>query len=309
MNQYPFQFEKYKGPATRYRCPQCGQQRRFTRYVYTDTQQHVADHVGRCDRQDSCGYHLRPWDYLREQGVQRSTFTVARPSPPPVRVVPEVSAQRQLSYIPEWMANASFVNFRNNHFVQYLYTLGFERALVNRRILQYRIGTSDRWPGASIWWQKDKEQRYRTGKVMLYDHTGHRVKVPHSHIAWVHTQLGEEFQLGQCLFGEHLLQWWDQEAQVAIVESEKTAVIASMYMPQYLWMATGGKDGLTRERIAVLRGRKAMCYPDHGAYEVWRQRAYGLGDIIQMSVSTVMEQEGRSGEDIADYLLRVNGHE
>lgn len=312
-NNYPYQLEKYKGPSTRYRCPGCGQQRRFTRYVYTESGQQVADHVGRCDRQDSCGYHLRPWEYLKQQGIPQATFSVRRPRQQPHQVVREaiaaevVSAQRQVSYIPDQMANASFVNFRNNNFVQYLYTLGFERALVNRRILQYRIGTSERWPGASIWWQKDKAQRYRTGKVMLYDHTGHRVKEPHAHIAWVHSEMGEGYQLAQCLYGEHLLPWWDEAAQIAIVESEKTAVIASMYMPEYLWMATGGKDGLTPDRIAALRGREAVCYPDHGAYEVWQRRAQELGHIIQMSVSGVMEREGRSGEDVADWLLRVNG--
>ena len=42
---------------------------------------------------------------------------------------------------------------------------------------------------------------------MLYDPTtGKRVKEPFNHISWVHKVIKQpEFELKQCLFGEHLL--------------------------------------------------------------------------------------------------------
>lgn len=52
-------------------------------------------------------------------------------------------------------------------------------------------------------------------------------------------QLPADWQLSQCLFGEHLLALY-QGKPVGLVESEKTAVIAAGLMPKYMWLATGG---------------------------------------------------------------------
>ena len=67
---------------------------------------------------------------------------------------------------------------------------------------------------------------------MLYDSTtGHRTKEPRSYVSWVHTELNlVDYNLKQCLFGEHLLS--DNPAKpIAIVESEKSALIATHYTP------------------------------------------------------------------------------
>ena len=52
---------------------------------------------------------------------------------------------------------------------------------------------------------------------------------------------------------------------VALVESEKTAIICSAMMPQYLWLATGGKSQFN-SRLTVLKGRKIIAFPDIDAY-------------------------------------------
>lgn len=87
--------------------------------------------------------------------------------------------------------------------------------------MRYRIGTSNHWPNATIFWQIDQQQKVHTGKIMLYDyHTGHRVKDPFNHIAWVHkSENTKNFHLKQCLFGLHLLR--PDTKIVAIVEAEK----------------------------------------------------------------------------------------
>lgn len=59
--------------------------------------------------------------------------------------------------------------------------------------------------------------------------------------------LSSEWKLTQWQFGEHLLQ--DKvNANVALVESEKTAVICALLLPEYIWLATGGKS----QNIATL---------------------------------------------------------
>ena len=47
----------------------------------------------------------------------------------------------------------------------------------------------------------------------------------------------------QCLFGEHLLTRY-LERIVALVEAEKTAVIGAGFIPEYVWLATGGRKRL-----------------------------------------------------------------
>ena len=76
-------------------------------------------------------------------------------------------------------------------------------------------------------------------------------------INWVHSvmkyagQLPENWELTQCLFGEHLLSAIDEKQKtVALVESEKTAIIASCIMPKYIWLATGGKSQFNHIDIA-----------------------------------------------------------
>ena len=48
-------------------CPQCGRRHCFVRYV--DTQNncaYVSDTCGRCDHEQSCGYHLRPSEFFHD---------------------------------------------------------------------------------------------------------------------------------------------------------------------------------------------------------------------------------------------------
>ena len=70
------------------------------------------------------------------------------------------------------------------------------------------------------------------------------------------------FNLRQCLFGQHLLPLYPDKT-VFLVESEKSAVIASHYMPDVVWLAPGGKNiGLNVQTIEVLRGRDVVLLPD-----------------------------------------------
>ena len=109
---------------------------------------------------------------------------------------------------------------------------------------KYKIGTSKHWDGATVFWQTDNQNKVRTGKIMLYNsETGKRIKEPYNHVTWVHSVLHKgDYNLKQCFFGEHLLSE-DKSRPVALVESEKTALVASYYLPQFLWIASGGKNG------------------------------------------------------------------
>lgn len=175
----------------------------------------------------------------------------------------------------------------------------------------YKVGTSAKWGGSTVYWQIDLANRIRTGKIMSYDsHTGKRVKEPHGYVSWVYSELKlAEFNLKQCLFGEHLLSIRPQ-ASIIIVESEKTALIGSHFLPDYVWLATGGKNGcFNNDAMQVLENRNVILLPDLGATDSWKEKAIHLKSICKsVSVSNLLEEQAtdeqrNSGLDIADFLL------
>ena len=148
---------------------------------------------------------------------------------------------------------------------------------------------------------------------MLYDaETGRRVKEPFNHVTWVHSLLRlPDFNLRQCFFGEHLLPM-NRGKPVAIVESEKTALVAMYYLPEYVWLATGGKNGcFNADALRVLKDRQVILYPDIGATDQWQQKLSLLRKLcIEASIFNFLEDvatddERTAGLDIADYLLQI----
>ncbi len=114
----------------------------------------------------------------------------------------------------------------------------------------------------------------------------------------------KDFNLKQCLFGEHLLKE-DLNAPVAIVESEKTAIIAQAKMPKYLWLATGSLNEFKASKLEVLKNRRVVAFPDLGAYDYWYKKAAYLKLPIQVSdyiEKNATEEQRKEGLDIADFL-------
>lgn len=95
-----------------------------------------------------------------------------------------------------------------------------------------------------------------------------------------------------------------------IVESEKTAIIGKYFMPDYVWLATGGKNGcFNKDAIQVLKNRNVVLMPDLGATDKWRQYMTMLQGVCRsVSISTLLEdmasdEQREKGLDIADFLL------
>ena len=211
------------------------------------------------------------------------------------------------SFIPVSTFKKSLKYHSENNFIKYLIAL-FGSEITSKLISRYFIGTSKHWIGATVFWQIDITGKIRTGKIMLYNaQTGKRIKEPYNHTNWAHSVLKlPGFALEQCFFGEHLLQG---NLPVAIVESEKTAIIASVYLPQFIWLAAGSKTGLMDQKCKVLQGRNVVLYPDLNAFDLWPKRAKELSRIAHFAVSYLLESratetEKKEGLDFADYLIR-----
>jgi len=301
MADYRFELEK---GGLKHTCPACGKIR-FVPYVDTFTGEPVADVVGRCDREDSCGYHLTPKEHFLLTGKNpfSSVSVPARKREP----MPE----QDPSFIDASLMQGSLRNYQQNNLCRWLHgVFGGKKAF--ELTAQYQIGTSKHWPGSSVFWQIDRAGQIRAGKIMLYNSTtGRRVKESFAHVQWVHKVMRmEPYHLHQCLFGEHLLSV-DQVRPVAIVESEKTAIVAAGFMPEFLWLATAGKNSLNKEKLKAVRGRRVILFPDLMAFDKWREIVKGMpgvtvSDILERRAS---EADRAAGLDLADYLLRENGFE
>jgi hypothetical protein len=304
MKNFKYTLEKYSGIKSRFRCPSCQHDKKFTRYINTLTGEYIAEHVGKCERIDKCGYHCKPKDYFQQTGrnlnnemnVKKGNYIM-----PNSLIIPP-------SYLPYNLMEATMKSYSENNFIQFMVNQ-FGSTASDELIKKYFIGTSKHWTGATVFWQIDISGNIRTGKIMLYNpKTGKRVKGTPCYISWVHKVMElPEFNLVQCYFGEHLL--IDKAKTVALVESEKTAVIASLYFPELIWLAVGSITNLTLGRCKPLTGRKVLLVPDlKKGFELWSEKAKELSTIGSFLVSDALERiatdkQREEGLDIADFLL------
>lgn len=322
-----FTLEKYKGPGTRHTCPNCGKRKEFSRYVDVSGSISFPEYVGKCNREINCGYHYPPRQYFIEAGISfgrdgniRNPFEPAiTPRKATEFAKPKPQPEKRASFMPADVFRGSLKDYDDNNLACFL-NAKLGRELTESLIGRYFIGTSKYWPGATVFWQVDSRGNIRGGKAMLYNpETGRRDKTKKA--TWAHAVLKwPDFQLEQCFFGEHLLALHPGKA-VAIVESEKTAMIASAYLESLdlIWLASGGLGMLKADRCKVLQGRQVVLYPDAGKpatndgktpFEKWKIEADVLNKSgIRVSVSDLLEtgatqHERETGFDLADYLLR-----
>lgn len=292
-------------------CPSCGQ-RSFTPYV--DEDGNILDaNVGRCDRESKCGYHYAPKQFFAEHpDMSKEDWRDAKP-----RHINLDAPKKELSLIPMELIDRSVTADRDSA-LQVFFKTHLSEAdanLLDWSAEEYRVGVTRE--GATIFPQIDVDGRCRTAKIMRYSSTtGHRLQGQAGAIDWVHSRmkksrdLPQEWELSQCLFGEHLLTKHPQQP-VAVVESEKTAVICSAFIPDYVWVATGGKSQLN-ERMNVLKGRKVLVFPDSDGYEEWCAKIEQFPDLdIQVSdllhINATTEEQERQ-IDLADVIIeeRIN---
>ncbi|MBC9912763.1 DUF6371 domain-containing protein [Chitinophaga varians] len=243
--------------------------------------------------------------------------------------------RKSITYIPFDVLAQSQQGYETNRFVTYLHSL-FSIDITHELILQYRIGTSaSRWPGATVFWWIDVSGNIRAGQVKQFDDTGHTAKSTdgHSRTTWVHSILKYSYEASReslpgwlsayleqggnfasCLFGEHLLTE-NAGKPVAIVEAPATAIVASVYLPAFVWLAAGSLSYLTTERCQALAGRQVFLFPDLSAdgraFTLWSSKAKELTDIATVTVSDLLERsaditERVQGLDLRDYLTRFD---
>ena len=286
MKQYKYNLDK---SSRKFICPKCNK-KTFVKFIETETGNYLADNFGRCDRETNCGYCSTP------TGEFKNTFEVVNlPTPEP-------------SFHSYDLVSQSGRNYKQNTFVQFLRTI-FLDSQVKEVILKYLIGTSKHWSGATVFWQIDNNQNVRHGKIMLFNpYTGKRVKNSEDKgfINSVRSVLKlKDFNLNQCLFGLHLINETNTKT-IAIVESEKTAVVMSVFKPEYTWLSTGSKRGFKHEFLKPIKQYKIVAFPDKSEYKDWLDKATELNGFgFKIMVSDWLEQQNNyaAGTDLADVYI------
>jgi len=305
MKEHRYTLEPYNGMKTRFRCPNCNKKDVFTKYIDLHTSEYLNDAVGCCNRLIKCGYHSKPKQYFDDNNISLKTSSSqkfinrVKPKPKP-----------KTSFINTEVMQKSKTSKSNNNFIEFLSNI-WDLETAEYLAIKYNIGTSKLWNGATVFWQVDINSKIRSGKIMLYNaSTGKRIKKPYNHINWMHKTLRlDAFNLEQCYFGEHLLKE-DTSMPVAIVESEKTAIISSVFLPEFIWLACGSVNNLNEAKTKALKGRNVVLFPDLNCFDLWNDKIPHLTRLASFRTSTLLENnaietEKKQGLDIADYLLKI----
>ena len=206
-----------------------------------------------------------------------------------------------------------------------------QRKRLGENLFNYCVGHGKN--GHTIFWQIDEKKIIRTGKMMKYKPDGHRDKESPWNFDFVHSALSRKrndddpwpyprlfnpdtHEPRLTFFGMHLLNRYP-DATVNIVESEKTAILmATAYgnNTRQVWMACGGLEMITRERLQPIidRRRRIVLYPDRDGIDKWRIKAeqmhYERITINTEPVTKWWKPEDGEKADIADVVIRMINH-
>jgi len=265
-------------------CTNCGKKTAVP-YIETETG-NIIDGAMRCDRELQCSYHKKP-DSNETIFIPKYEIVV-----------------KETDYIPLQTLEDFYLKDKKHDLITFL-SKRFEYKNIHKAKQDYFL--SEYYNGETIFWQIDQLERVRGGKIMAYNpETGKRLKDSNgqSQIKWIHKQ---PYNLKQCLFGLHLTKE-DKKKTIAIVESEKTAFIMSIFDPDFLWLACGSLNGFKLEYLAPIKLRKIVAFPDKGCFEIWNETAKKLnekGFTIEVSDALETEIDCEIGNDIADEYLKL----
>ena len=122
------------------------------------------------------------------------------------------------------------------------------------------------------------------------------------------------------LFNEHLLYdnaefysvihdrnyRYDKNTPVLIVESEKTALIASFVYPQFIWIASGGANRIPENKLGLLRNRNLQILFDNdkGGMQGSMMLKDKLSNATLLPMTALAPNE-TEGYDIGDLILDI----
>ena len=316
-------------------CPQCRHRGRFVRFRDVVSGEFLSDDYGRCDRVNSCGYSNSPVNSVVKNDAD---------------IKHHLQREKHITYSSVFSEKYYNNYLKNTHKFAYehkprQYKNVFLRGLVERfgkeKVLkvkdELRLGTF--YDGAVMFPYFNHDNELITAKAMFYDDNLKRVKDgKKSYPRWLHnyeykTDDGHELvgwndELHVCdlpFFGWNLEFLLKNNKTVGLVESEKTAIILRILVPEIFWMATGGINNLQEHKFLGLNNKNWVVLPDLGfmpnnkttVKEWWQKKFDELKHKIDFKsvlfpdyvpdASAAQKQIWESnGYDIADFILSDN---
>lgn len=175
-------------------------------------------------------------------------------------------------FLPEEDVRRSLCSYGRNPFACWLAEVLGDEGRAVRLLRRYRAGTAR--DGDALFFQTDPQGRTWNAKRVRYGADGRRDRSsPPRHVR-THAEGYKPM-----LFGAHLLAGQADGGRVALVESEKTALVASAYYPRMVWLATGGAGGLSRSLYGLLEGFAVSLFPDNDS--AGRAAYFGLCERLR----------------------------
>ncbi len=301
-----YQLLKYKTPADRLTCPACGKHHSLAPYVDNQTGQIIDESCGKCNRADSCAYHLPPREFFAQHPDRKPEPSHhAKPQP--------AEPEKRLMYLPlDTIAPCLAPRFRGkNNFWLHL-AARFGQAGADAAFDAYRLGTSNHYGGGACVFPLLDGKGYASAQIIKVDAaTGKTVRFGDGRATtWLHSVLkwkndySEHAEKFPFCFGLHLA-LADPQKTVCLVESAKTAVVCSIeYIesPGFVWLAVGALSYLKADRLQALKGRTILLIPDGGkGLDAWAAKV-PLLKSHGFNVKTV-DLGLPEGDDVADLVF------
>jgi hypothetical protein len=311
------QLETYHGTKSRHACPACNHKGVFVRYT-DERGEYLAEDVGRCNRESKCGFHKKPKEYFADNPTG-SKFTKVRAEksrqgsnqytePSFCQDLTEAQQPKSFDVIPPEHLKKTLGDYNRNNFVQFLFDLFPDCSEEIQAVLEmFFVGTyQDYCCFPSI----DRLNRVCRAKLIRFNRaTGKRLKGDDDTSSLpAKLKLKKDFQYKQIFFGEHLLAKYPDKT-ICIVEAEKTAIIASLCFPEFVWLGCNSKSWLKAERIKRLGTRQIILYPDADGFSLWQSIAadaqrQGLNVKTSSLIENFASSEQKQNQyDLADFLI------
>lgn len=306
-------------------CPVCDKNT-FKKFFYDEENIQIGDYVGFCSNSD-CSFCLLPEEFFayRSQLVYQSGVRNL------INLGLKMSKPGDMDYFISrfWATGLT----RDNNLFNFLSQF-FDPNQVEKIFNLYDVQTSvfDKWKNACIFWRIARDGRKLAYKLIQFRTDGERAGHRDPEVSILqHSLIDNGDGQRYCLFGLHLLNNPEnQNKPICIVESEKTAIIASIVYPDGLWLSTGSSRYLNKMNIDDIPKNNIVLFPDPdlegdineetGKPDDWNERKRWFDKLKDATISGFMKryveenktelvqefgEEHYKEADIADYIVRT----
>ncbi|MCW3076948.1 MAG: hypothetical protein JWO32_1557 [Bacteroidetes bacterium] len=232
--KYKFQLEE--SPAQKGTCPNCTKPKCFRYY------KNLPREFGICDHKNKCDYHNNPANESAE--IKKSLYKELANGPEQTN---KKDSEPQIIY-PNDDYLSGLMDNQNTNFHKVC------RVKLNISLDHFKSWAIGGEGINTCFILQNKKKAVNVKKIEYNDNCKrNKDKFPFS----LQAERGTKYLT--CLYGEHLL---SDNKIICLVEAEKTAFIASYFYPQFDWLATGGSNGLTVQKVQILLKREVYYIGD-----------------------------------------------